>query len=127
MTERSMLLGLVSLVLAGCATHFSAGTDAYDDGRYPEAQEELVAAEARMAEAAPEARAKYALYRGLNHLALGDAEQAEWWLARAKACWDADRHVLGDEDSGRLLSAWQAMGHAAGEWGADELRRRGAW
>ncbi len=118
-------LALACLALPACATHFSRGTHAYDDGCYPEAMQELIAAERHADGWSGADRTKYALYRGLAHLALGDREQAERWLGEAKARWDADRFVLGDGDRGRLLSAWQAMGHAPGEWGADVLHQRG--
>jgi len=111
--------------MVGCATHFSRGTHAYDDGCYPEAMEELAAAEVAIASMSGEERARYALYRGLSHLALGDREQAERWLAEAKALWDSNRYLLNEQDRGKLLSAWESMGHAPGEWGADVMRRRG--
>jgi hypothetical protein len=120
-----MPLSVVVLLLSGCATHFSRGTHAYDDGVYPEAVDELTAAEPDLPGMSQEDRTRYALYRGLAHLALGDMEQAERWLAESKALWDSDRHLLDDDDRGRLLSAWQTIGHAPGAWGADVLRRRG--
>jgi hypothetical protein len=67
-------------------------------------------------------RAQYTLYRGLAHLALDDTRTAQPWIGRAKAMWDSDRSLLDARDTGRLLSAWQALGHERGEWGALTVR-----
>jgi tetratricopeptide (TPR) repeat protein len=115
------LLGLMAL--AACRTPMSRGKTAYDDGSYPEALDALTAAHADQAHEEGPERARYALYYGLTHLALGRGAEAQRWLAEAKWLWDSDRSVLGVEDTGRLMSAWEALGHARGEWGAHELAR----
>jgi len=51
-------------------------------------------------------RARYALYRGLAHLALGDRTATLRWLGEAKRALDACPTLLSDEDTGRLASAW---------------------
>jgi len=63
------------------------------------------------------------LYRGLTQLALDDVRGARLWIAYAKAMWDSDRFLLDARDAGRLISAWEALGHEPGEWGAGEVAR----
>lgn len=99
------------------------GVAAYDDGHYPEAMEALDAAHADHVDAEAHERARYALYAGLTHLALGHEAQAQRWISEAKWLWDTDRTVLEPADTGRMMSAWEALGHARGEWGAPELAR----
>lgn len=111
------------LCLVGCRTAMTRGVVAYDDGYYPEALDALAEAHADKAHAEGADRARYALYYGLTHLALGHEAEAQRWIAEAKWLWDSDRSTLGVEDTGRLMSAWEALGHARGEWGALELAR----
>ncbi len=61
--------------------------------------------------------ARYALHRGLTHLALGDARAAARWLGYAKVSADRDPEIFDDEDRGALLAAWRSMGHMPGEPG----------
>lgn len=89
--------------------------DSFADARYPTAAAQFRAAE-------PEARrldardfANYALYRGLTHLALGDARAAARWVGYAKHCADRDPLVFDDRDRGALIAAWRSMGHLAGD------------
>jgi hypothetical protein len=91
---------------AGCSSTFGAGVRAYDHGRYPEALDELRAAESDVASWAARSRARYALYRGLTYLALGARPAAVFWLGEAKRAHDADPMLLSGEDTGRLASAW---------------------
>lgn len=108
--RRSRLVVSVVVLLAwmagGCTGSFGAGVRDYDHGRYPEAM-------ARMREAEPGAstmghrdRARYALYRGLVLLALGDIEGARRWLGVAHRAVEAEPSLLADDDLGRLSSAW---------------------
>ncbi len=89
--------------------------EAFREGRYPAAAAELGAVEAASASYPAAERARYALYRGLTHLALGDARQADHWLTLAKR--DADRHPawFDEAERGALLSAWRSMGRMPGE------------
>ena len=111
-----LLLGLL-LGCASCRSALSEAMDSYADARYPSAAAQFRAAE-------PEARslgardfASYALYRGLTHLALGDARSAALWLGYAKQSADRDPHVFDDQQRGALLAAWRSMGHMPGEPG----------
>jgi hypothetical protein len=94
------------LFATGCCGSFGAGVHDYDHGRYPEAIDELRDAERCAAGWRGRDRARYALYRGLTHLALGDRPGTFRWLGEAKRAVDANPTLLSDEDTGRLASAW---------------------
>lgn len=97
------------MVLAGawgCAGSFGAGVHDYDHGRYPEALEHFREAEQDATALRGRPRAKYALYRGLAHLALGDRVATLRWLREARRAVQADPALLPDDDLGRLTSAW---------------------
>src|SRR5882672_9906050 len=103
--SRAMRL-LLAMTVCACATPLSAGLDHYDHARYPEALEALSTSERSAIALRGRSRARYALYRGLTHLALGDREATLHWLGEAKRAADADPRLLSDEDAGRLASAW---------------------
>lgn len=97
---------VLALCAFGCAGSFGIGVREYDHGRYPEAIEQLRDAERDAAGWRGRERARYALYRGLAHLALGDRPATLHWLGEAKRAVDANPTLLSDEDAGRLASAW---------------------
>ena len=103
--------GFVALGIGGC-TGTAAGIDAYDQGRYPEALSALRQVEAgqgeRVAELVNDAR--YALYRGLTELAVGNAPAAYLWLSATKEALAKDPEALDRSDRGRLDAAWQTLG-----------------
>ncbi len=115
---------LVCAISTGCSSPLSRGLRSYHAGAPVQAMDHLLEAEARGLSQSPHTRARYALYRGLTHLSLGDAESAERWLAEAKAWCDRETDALDDDDRGRLLAAWVALGHEPGTWGRDVLQRR---
>jgi hypothetical protein len=86
----------------------------FERAHYPEALRELVAVEAEYQRAGPAAQARYALYRGLTHLSLGEARDAAAWLARARTA-ERRQKSLSVEERGRLLAAWRALGLMPGE------------
>jgi hypothetical protein len=96
----------LALSATGCSGSFGAGVRDYDHGRYPEAIDELRQAERGAAGWRGRDRARYALYRGLTHLALGDRPATLRWLGEVKRAIDANPTLLSDEDTGRLASAW---------------------
>ncbi len=100
---------LAVLATSGCAGSFGAGVRDYDHGRYPEALEELRTAECDAQAWRSHDRARYALYRGLTHLALGARPAAVYWLTQAKRAADESPTLLSDEDAGRLASAWSHL------------------
>ena len=89
-----------------CSTPLGTGLTYYDHARYAEALEALSVAETSALAFHGRSRARYALYRGLTHLALGDREATLHWLSEAKRSADADPRLLSDDDAGRLASAW---------------------
>ncbi len=108
MTRRSVVCFALLLALfdVGCAGSFASGIRDYDHGRYPEALEQMSEIEADASAWRGLDRARYALYRGLTHLALGDRAATLRWLGEAKRALDACPTLLSDEDAGRLVSAW---------------------
>jgi hypothetical protein len=111
------LLGLVLLAMStsGCHSALDEAMDSYADARYPTAAAQFRAAEPAARRFSDREFANYALYRGLTHLALGDARAATRWVGYAKRCADRDPLVFTDQDRGALLSAWRSMGYLPGE------------
>ena len=101
-----------ALLLLGCSSPLSEARTSFDEARYPDA----VAQYRAVRPALPADQLfEYALYRGLTHLALGDAAPAERWLTLAKRLSEASPGLASSEQSGRLLSAWRSMGHMPGD------------
>jgi hypothetical protein len=98
-----------AILLGGCAGPLGSSIREYDHGRYPQALDNLRRAEIEAASLCHRERVRYALYRGLTHLALGDRSASWRWLAEAKGALDAEPLVLSDEDAGRLESAFHHM------------------
>ena len=111
---RLVSLATMSVTLGACAGRLAAAEDAFEEARYPDALRELRKLRDRGTWSAEE-HARYALYRGLTHLSLGDARPASLWLGRAHAALEHDAGVFDDGERGRLLSAWRAMGRMPGE------------
>ncbi|MEO8904310.1 MAG: hypothetical protein ABI488_18250 [Polyangiaceae bacterium] len=112
-----LVLGLAACVVSGCHSALDDALDSYADARYPTAAAQFRALGRSSRELSPPDFASYALYRGLTHLALGDARAAARWLGYAKQCADRDPTVFNDEESGALRAAWRSMGHMPGEPG----------
>ena len=91
--------------------------DSYTDARYPSAAAQFRALERAAHELDTQGFASYALYRGLTHLALGDARAAARWLGYAKQRADRNPALFNDEQRGALIAAWRSMGHMPGEPG----------
>jgi hypothetical protein len=108
-----LLLGL--LCASGCHSVLADAMDSYTDALYPTAAAQFRAAEPAARQLGPRDFANYALYRGLTHLALGDASAAARWVGYAKQSADRDPYLFNDQDRGALLSAWRSMGHMPGE------------
>jgi len=112
--HRAILLILL-LSASGCHSALSDAMAAYEDAQYPTAAARFRAAEPEARKLNPREFANYALYRGLTHLALGDAAAATRWVGYAKQSADRDPYVFNDQDRGALLAAWASMGHMPGE------------
>ena len=106
---------LLSLTLSGCTSRFQQGVEAYDEARYATALETLRAEEASVMAGDLEQRARYALYRGLAHLATGDVMAAEHWLGAAKDAHDRHPRLFDPTEQGRLLNAWRSLGRFEGQ------------
>ncbi len=110
-----MRLGFVACatLMVGCSSPLTEARTSFDEARYPDA-----VAEFRTLRPTGLGRPElfeYALYRGLSHLALGDAAPAGHWLLVAKRLSEAAPGLATAEQQGRLLSAWRSMGRASGE------------
>lgn len=111
---------------SGCHSVLSDAMDSYADARYPAAVAQFRSAELAARQLNPRDFANYALYRGLTHLALGDAAAAACWLGFAKQSADRDPYLFDDRDRGALLAAWRSMGHMPGEPGVAAPANRAA-
>ena len=100
---------LLLVTCSACGGSFGAAVRDYDHARYPEALEELRVVECDAPALSPYARTRYALYRGLTHLALGAHPAARRWLAEAKRALDENPILLSSEDTGRLAAAWSHL------------------
>ena len=112
---RWFLLLVFACCAPGCHSALAEAMDSYTDGRDPSAAAQFRAAEPAARTLSQREYASYALYRGLTHLALGDARAAARWVGYAKTSADRDPHVFNDQDRGALLAAWRSMGHMPGE------------
>jgi hypothetical protein len=111
------LLSLATLGLGCSSAGLAPALAAFYDGRLPEAAAELRALEGAYGSGSDVERARYALYRGLAELGLGNAVTAERWLALAWRADAADPRCFDARDHGALLSAWRSLGHLPGEPG----------
>jgi hypothetical protein len=98
-----LVLGVCALCnLSGCTiTYVERAETAYEEGRYLEVAEQLAKREADMPNTSATQRARYAVYRGLALLRLGDHSGAERWLSYAG---DLERkeHALDDRQRTEL-------------------------
>jgi hypothetical protein len=112
-----MWLRLVALpvLIFGCASPLSEARSSFDEARYPEAIAEYRALRPELDRLSRSELFEYALYRGLSHLALGDAHPAERWLLVAKRLSEASPGLATGDQEGRLMAAWRSMGHMPGD------------
>lgn len=116
MSAPSRLIALcLALAVAGCGSALGQAVDELEAGRHPEAAQRFRALEAELPELTPSERLRYALYRGLNDLALGDVQNASRWLGSVKRAVDTQPLALSDAERGQLLAAWRSMGRMPGE------------
>lgn len=87
----------------------------FDEARYAEAARAFRELEPELGGFSRQERARYALYRGLTHLALGDSRPAERWLVYAKAASERDPELLDGIELRRLRAAWYSMGRMPGD------------
>jgi hypothetical protein len=109
---RQCLVALAALIF-GCSSPLTEARSSFDEARYPEAVAEYRAL-GRKGLSRSELF-EYALFRGLSHLALGDAAPAERWLLVAKRLSEESPGLATSDQQGRLMSAWRSMGHMPGD------------
>jgi hypothetical protein len=114
MARNSCSVGLALLLLA-CSSPLAQARTSFDEARYPDAVAEYQALRPELARLAGPERFEYALYRGLSHLALGDAVAAQRWLTVAKRLSEQSPGLVDRDQEGRLLAAWRSMGLMPGE------------
>lgn len=105
----------LALLLLACSSPLSEARTSFDQARYPDAVSEYRALHPRLPWLSRPQLFEYALYRGLSHLALGDAQPASQWLTVAKRLWEESPELASAEQRGRLMSAWRAMGYMPGD------------
>ncbi len=119
MTRRLLLGGLLTLSIpgpmVGCRPTEHQLRAALDEARYPDALAELRRLEPQVGHRSTRWQARYALQRGLAHLAVGDAGNAVHWLSSAWEWHEANPNLLTPADYCRLLTAWRSMGLMPGD------------
>lgn len=103
------------LFAVGCGSSFSDAIRELEAGRPAVADRRFRALEPALRSFDGEDRARYALYRGLTHLNLGDLEQANLWLSVAHQAARRDLGTFSNAEHGRLLAARRSMGKMPGE------------
>jgi hypothetical protein len=111
---RLQLAALATFIL-GCSSPLTEARTSFDEARYPDAVAEYRALGASVPGLGRPELFEYALYRGLSHLALGDAAPAQRWLLVAKRLSEASPGLATSDQQGRLMSAWRSMGHMPGD------------
>lgn len=104
-----------STLLLGCSSPLTEARTSFDEARYPDAAAQYRAVQPGAERLSLAELFEYALYRGLTHLALGDAQPAERWLLVAKRLSEQSPGLANSEQQGRLMSAWRSMGHMPGD------------
>ena len=102
---RTVFLAAILGPSIACGGAVSGGIVDYEQARYPEALQRFRHAEPDAAWWDGRDMARYALYRGLTHLALGDKEAAARWLREAKITLDRDPNTFSEEERCRLAAA----------------------
>jgi hypothetical protein len=108
-------LAVFAVLIFGCSSPLTEARVSFEEARYPDAIAQYRAARPDADRLSISELFEYALYRGLTHLALGDAEPAERWLLVAKRLSEQSPGLATSEQQGRLISAWRSMGHMPGD------------
>src|SRR5690348_12044776 len=116
--------GAAVIFHVGCGPSLSSARDALAEGRLPAAAEELRELEPSLADEPARVRARYALYRGVVELGLGNAEAADHWLFAAWRADVADPRCFEEREHGALMAAWRSTGRLPGEAGTRETSAR---
>jgi len=108
-------LVLFPIVALACTNLLGPPLEAFEDGRLPEALASFRRLESDYPGFSRPERARYALYRGLTHLGLGDARQADRWLTFAKRLERDHPDCFDATERGELYAAWRSLGRMPGE------------
>jgi hypothetical protein len=108
-------LAVFTVLSFGCSSPLTEARTSFEEARYPDAIAQYRAAPPDANRLSISELFEYALYRGLTHLALGDAGPAERWLLVAKRLSEQSPGLATSEQEGRLTSAWRSMGHMPGD------------
>ena len=111
----SAVFGPFCLVAIACSGALGPPLEAFHEGRLPEATAGFRRLEPSVAKFSRSERARYALYRGLAHLGLGDARAADRWLSLAKRFEREDPSCFDASERGELYAAWRSLGRVPGE------------
>ncbi len=111
----SACLLVFALCSVACSGRMGRVVHAYEEARLPEAVAGFRALEADARDWPEDERARYALYRGLAHLGVGDLHAALVWLSAARAAVDRDEDSLSRVDRARLDAAWRSVGLMPGQ------------
>jgi hypothetical protein len=117
MRLNQLLCVFLGFGLSGCRGSLERGLDALEEGRLPAAAAELRPLEPEFRALDRRAQARYALYRGLVELGLGNATVADRWLSAAWRADATDPHVFDEREHGALIAAWRSTGRLPGEAG----------
>ena len=104
----------IDLAAASVRRAFALATEAVS-GRATHAITQLRELEARGERGDRHECARYALFRGLAHLTLGDALAAERWLLSLKQKLEREPGLLSGSETSRLESALGALGQLPGD------------
>lgn len=110
----SLTLSAFLPLFVACSSPLGPPLEAFHDGRLPESAAAFRRLEPELGALSPHERARYALYRGLTHLGLGDARAADHWLTLAKHMDSESPGVFSAKDRGELYSAWRTLGRMPG-------------
>ena len=110
-----MKLLWLALLLPACSAPLDEARTAFDEARYPDAVAHYRALGPAVPQLSEPELFDYALYRGLSHLALGDAIPAQRWLTVAKRLSERSPGLASREQEGRLMAAWRSMGLMPGD------------
>jgi len=111
---RPLLAAFATLIL-GCSSPLTDARKSFDEARYPDAVAEYRRLYGSVPTLERPALFEYALYRGLSHLALGDALPAGHWLLVAKRLSEESPGLATAEQRGCLMAAWRSMGRMPGD------------
>jgi hypothetical protein len=108
---RAMMIASFAWFSSACAGATHEGIGDFEHARYPEALECFRRIEPLARNWDRLEKARYALYRGLTHLALGDHSATVRWLGEATRASNTDPSVFSQDERNRLAAALAHLPH----------------